>query len=95
MPIFEKGGYAIVGPGHGAWFATTDDAYAEMVDAQNAQSGALLGRLVTAGKAFREPEGSKLLIVRTSFGSVFCQVITGANVGNEGWVQKELVTPAP
>lgn len=94
VPVFELGGTVVVGPGHGAWFATTDDAYTEMIDAQNAKSGPLLGRLVETGKAFREPDGAKLLVVRRSFGSLFCRVIEGANVGSEGWVQKEMVQPA-
>lgn len=81
-----------VGPDGGAWFATTDAAWTEMLDAQNARSGPLLGRLVTQGKAFREPAGSTVLVVRTSVGTAYCRVVKGANEGAEGWTQRERLT---
>lgn len=82
-----------VSPEKGAWFAMTDQAYDDLVDAQNANSGPLMGRLLTRGVVFREPKGSHVLVVRVSWGSAWCRVTQGANQGDEGWVQRELITP--
>lgn len=89
----RAGAVCVVDPERGAWFAQTDEAFNDLVDAQNANSGPLIGRLLSRGVIFREPQGSRVRVVRVSFGSAWCRVEAGANVGQEGWVQRELITP--
>jgi hypothetical protein len=77
----------------GAWLATDDDAFNTLMDSQTNRSGELLGYLVEKGRAFREPNGSRVLVVKKAPGSFFVKVRSGANEGYEGWVQAELLAP--
>ncbi len=91
----EAGKLAVVAHGGaaGAWFACDDDAWGKMIDGQNSGSGALLGTLITAGRAFREPNGSRVRVVRIEMGAALVTVVDGANVENQGWVQREFLAP--
>ncbi len=50
---------------------------------------------LTKGEAFREPVGSRVVIVKNAVTSRRVRVVEGANVGSEGWIQKEFVRPVP
>ena len=78
--------------GSGVFLARTDEAWNEMLDAENANSRELMGRLFSQQKVFRVPNGTPAIVVKTSVFSVFVQTTGEAFGGQEGWVQREFVT---
>lgn len=77
--------------GQGLWLAANDSAYDEMLDAQNAKSMELLGRLMERGLVVRELNGTQVLVIKNAMLSRFVRVLNGSNPGFEGWVQREFV----
>jgi hypothetical protein len=77
----------------GAWFAVDDEAFDSMIDGQISQKPELLDYLAEKGRIFREPNGSRVLVLKAGFESAFVQVRKGVNVGSEGWVQSPLLAP--
>ncbi len=94
-PVLVAGGHAVVRHegANGAWFAVDGESFGRMVDGQNQGSRDLLNYLFSKGKTFREPNGSRVLVLEVGVGSAFVQVRAGANVGSEGWVQREFLDP--
>lgn len=77
------------------FLATTDDAWDELIDAENAASQELIVRLINQGKAFSLPNNSKATVIKTAFASMFVRISEGELSGNEGWIQREFVKPSP
>ena len=76
----------------GAWFAVDDDAFDRMIGFQNSGNFDEVARLAVAGHAFREPNGSQVVVTGTALGSVRVRVTDGVNVGSEGWTQVEFIS---
>lgn len=76
-------------PDAGAWFAADDEAWARLLDSQNARDPKLLGDLMGEGRMFREPSGSRVEVLARGPGAAFCRVASGANVGRTGWTHAE------
>jgi hypothetical protein len=80
--------------GEGVVIATTDDAYDEMIVAQNAKDPqarvSLLSRLLRSGRILYFPNGTPVLVVNTGIFSVLVEVTEGEGAGRSGWVQREL-----
>jgi hypothetical protein len=81
--------------GSGAWLAADDASWDEMIGAQNANSRALMDRLVQRGTVVCVPSGTRAVVVKNAFASRFVRVTNGPREGFEGWVQSEFVAPAP
>lgn len=82
------------GADYGPWLATSEDAWNEMIDAQNSKSGELMGRLMEQGRVIRVPNGTPGVVVKTSFLSLLVRLTEGDARGQEGWIQREFVKPA-
>ena len=79
----------------GAWLAI-DGSFDDLLASENSGGTDLLNYLQEHGRVFREPNGSRVLVLRLGLtGGVFVQVLTGVNPKAEGWMQYEFLRPAP
>lgn len=73
------------------FLATTDAAWDELLDAENAQSVELLARLSEQGKLLMPKCGTKATVIKAGFSSVRVLITTGEWASGEGWIQREYV----
>lgn len=79
---------------YGPWLATSEDAWNEMLDAENAKSMELMNRLTEQGRVIRVQNGTPGVIVKTAFMSTLVRLTDGPFEGQEGWLQREFMAPA-
>jgi hypothetical protein len=75
------------------FLATSDAAWYEMLDAQNANSVELMARLIDQGKVFSPKGGTVGVIVKNGVLSKLIRIKEGPFAGQEGWIPTELVKP--
>jgi len=73
--------------------ATSDWAWDEMLDAENANSADLIARLIRQGKVIAPKSGTVCVIVKNGSFSKLVLIKEGSFAGQEGWIQNELVKP--
>lgn len=78
-------------PGNRRIWLASEDAWGEMLDAQNAGSAELMARLVERGKVIVAPNGSRGVLVKGAMLSCLVRLTDGALAGREGWIQREFV----
>lgn len=95
-PRLKVGGMATVrhDGAKGAWLAI-DGAFDDLIASENSGTTDLLDYLAEHGRVFREPNGSRVLVLKVGFGSAFVQIRQGANPKVEGWVQTDFLEPMP
>jgi len=91
-------GYVDVPGGDGAFFASTDDDWDKMTAAQFAGSQGnqaaatpVLMRMARAGQIHFHPNGTPVLVLKTSFTARFVEVPAGEGAGQSGWVHREFI----
>ncbi len=75
------------------FLATSNWAWDEMIDAENAKSQDLMARLIRQGKVIAPKSGTVCVIVKNGFLSKLVLIKEGAYADQEGWVQMEFVKP--
>ena len=73
------------------YMAVREDAWDEMLDAENKADAAWIQEMVAAGKVAPLPNGIRVRVMKLSFASRLVRVQEGPDKGTEGWIQVEQV----
>jgi hypothetical protein len=94
-PSLHIGDEAILSlPGAQAIFlasAEDEEAYDELIDAENASDIEGIARMMARGRAFRVPNGTRVKVIGSSFSSRKVRILEGPYLGEAGWVQADFV----
>jgi hypothetical protein len=88
-----EGAVLVVPKSSQVWLAV-DDAWDEMIDAENAQDYEEMNILIGRGRVVRTPSGTRAKVIKRGFTSCKVRLRDGTVPGFEGWIQTEFVRPA-